>query len=275
MRYINNTDLAARLPLGWTSDAETALKAVRSATDDDRASTVNSNGDVWRTIKPILQDLSHGKCWTCEARESRSDGVVDHYRPKNRVAESPSHPGYWWLAFNWRNFRFLCTFCNSRRVAELTAGGKSDSFALVQEDNRALPEDGVEDEEPLALDATVASDCLLLSFLQDGTVGVAELYLGTAQEARAAHSIGLYHLDEQKLVDLRRDLFHTVHRTVELGKVFHSRWASGDAVSKKAFDTAVATLEQMVHPAAEFSSAAREMVRGLRHGDHPWIESIC
>src|SRR5207248_877805 len=102
------------------------------------------------------------------------DKHVDHFRPKNSLSkeDSPNHPGYWWLAFCLANYRYSCTFCNSRRTdsASGSAGGKGDRFPIRDEAKRCQSQtDPLIREEPALLDPTVPGDPLLLWFDQDGT----------------------------------------------------------------------------------------------------------
>jgi len=116
MRFIDNRPLLA--PEGWQERADVARNAVI-----DHGEDVNAYGAVWRELKDALAELSHDKCWYCEMRQERSDNAVDHFRPK---------AVYRWLAFSLRNFRYACTFCNSRRTDAGTGltGGKGDHFPL-------------------------------------------------------------------------------------------------------------------------------------------------
>jgi len=136
LRYIDPEDIFAsleRLPEGWEKwqeEAEKALAEVRAA--GGSSETVNAHGDLWRSLKGQLEQVSDGKCWYCESSQHRADNAVDHYRPKNRN-RSGEHDGYWWLAFDWRNYRYSCTYCNSRRSDDVkgTSGGKHDNFPLL------------------------------------------------------------------------------------------------------------------------------------------------
>src|SRR5215470_5179753 len=107
MRYIANREL--QLDAAWISDAADAKKAVRDAAPNQRSEVINAHQSVWKDLKEKLRTLSHGKCWYCESIDPRSDNAVDHYRPKGNVrGATPPHEGYWWLAFEWSNYRFSC-----------------------------------------------------------------------------------------------------------------------------------------------------------------------
>lgn len=131
MRYVDRLKLVK--PTGWSQRAHTATQAVANGEDP------NDHSQVWRDLKDGLAALLHDKCWYCETPMDRSDNAVDHFRPKNRVADAANpHAGYRWLAFDESNFRYACTYCNSRRIDQEggTAGGKADRFPLVNEAQR-------------------------------------------------------------------------------------------------------------------------------------------
>jgi len=125
MRYIAIGNLSPGP--AWIKAANNAASAVRKAKPEDRSKVINDHSHVWGLFKGALRTLSHGKCWYCEAIDARSDNAVDHYRPKGNVrGATPRHEGYWWLAFEWSNYRFSCTYCNSIRKSAGKTGGKQD-----------------------------------------------------------------------------------------------------------------------------------------------------
>lgn len=101
----------------------------------------NSSSNIWKEIKRLLYtEVFHGKCAYCEStlELDRYLGDTEHFRPKGRVTiENDSekrekviiklndefelvHPGYFWLAYDWRNLLPVCSGCNS--------GAKADQF---------------------------------------------------------------------------------------------------------------------------------------------------
>jgi len=90
---------------------------------------------IWSKVKPIFMKLQHNKCVFCEqALEGGLYGPVtwdlEHFRPKSNVAAWPDpdkHPeityhehlglgsdvGYYWLAYELRNYAASCKICNS------------------------------------------------------------------------------------------------------------------------------------------------------------------
>jgi hypothetical protein len=58
----------------------------------------------WRNAKSQLKKESHGKCAYCEAStDIVAHGDVEHYRPKGI---------YWWLAYTYDNYLYVCQICN-------------------------------------------------------------------------------------------------------------------------------------------------------------------
>jgi hypothetical protein len=73
MRYIDLREIRKKLPSDWEALADTALAAVRAARPGMRNGEINKRSSLWAVLKPMLRDLSGGKCWYCESKEDRSD----------------------------------------------------------------------------------------------------------------------------------------------------------------------------------------------------------
>lgn len=262
MRYINIEDIS--LPQGWEARAKQVLDQLTQADPAARKKLISDNSALWGELKNALSALSHGKCWYCDSSQIRSDNAVDHFRPKNKVADCEGHEGYWWLAFDWRNYRFSCTFCNSRRKGENTSGGKGDQFPLVDEVFRALKwGDDCTTEQPMLLDPANASDPELLWFYIDGTptpkFGKDE---DEIKHKRATISIRLYHLDEERLEEKRRDLYQQLSRLVTRGNealddAAQATNATVKGRAKKRFADVVNEIKDVISDSADLSSVAK------------------
>ncbi len=210
MRHIELHEVERRVPDAWKQRAEQARQDIQDCPDDQKSTLVNDHADIWQDpdLKAKLLEVSHDKCWYCESRQVRSDKSVDHFRPKNRVAECPEHPGYWWLAFNLDNYRLSCTYCNSRRKdrENQSTGGKHDHFPLIDETQRVYAGD-VSREQPELLDPLTHTDPGLLWFLPDGT-SIPKYNPDThpIYHRRAQRSIDLYHLNHTDLQEQRQQL---------------------------------------------------------------------
>ena len=278
MRHIEQQRVGQNLPNGWGDRAKQAGTAVATADPEDRAAEVNRHSQVWRDLKETLRGASHGKCWYCESIEVRSDNPVDHFWPKNAVAECPDHNGYWWLAFDWQNHRFCCTYCNSHRIDPATGvgGGKADHFPLKDEARRARkPDDALDVEEPVLLDPTIAADPGLLWFDENGEAaphpicGDPDRYT----HGRAETSIHLYHLNHQRLVEQRKTLCSSIRTLVQRADAYFSKYSNGDATAQDAFGATIADLRKLLLMDAPYTATARAMLMGLR-GTHPVVDVI-
>ena len=167
----------------WSQQADAARQALEDL--------YGAAGDIlleeqhYQDAKPFLLSLFHQKCAYCETVISASHpGDVEHYRPKGRIRTKAgvvtitiegrklAHPGYWWLAYQWKNLLPSCIDCNRRRQhqEEVTAG-KADYFEIRGE-RASTPRDNLDAEHPLLLDPT--SDdfdpAVHLQFNADGTL---------------------------------------------------------------------------------------------------------
>jgi uncharacterized protein (TIGR02646 family) len=277
MRFVDLTRVRPLLPPDWEKRAAVACAEAATAAPDERSDAINRYRGLWRELVAILGSLSNRKCWYCESREDRSDKAVDHFRPKGRPVESNMHPGYWWLAFDWRNYRYSCTYCNSRRVeaSDGTAGGKHSHFPLLDEDARAFEEAAIGGETPMLLDPTKRGDTTLLYFNQEGRV---EPRVRKEQQpihwSRGEISIELYHLNHKDIVEERMDLFNTIKRLIDTGHVCFNDWRAGNLAAEAGYEMIVERLQILIQERAEFSAAARDMILGFRDDTHPWIDAI-
>jgi uncharacterized protein (TIGR02646 family) len=186
MRWVDIDQL--ELPNGWQQRSDDALNNLREAINKAELNAQNVGADIktarkkaisdglksnkiWRELAIPLASLQNGKCWYSESKNSGSDKDIDHFRPKNRVDEDPDHEGYWWLAFDWRNYRYSCQWCNQRRndAANKTDGGKLDHFPINSQSFRAQKEgDTLALEDVDLLDPIDPEDWKLLTFLPNG-----------------------------------------------------------------------------------------------------------
>jgi uncharacterized protein (TIGR02646 family) len=246
-----------KVPGDWEEKAAQAREAVKAG-----AQKASQYAAVWTSVKGLLADLSHDKCWYCECRQERADNAVDHFRPKST---------YPWYAFELRNFRYACTFCNSiRRDAEDgETGGKGDQFPLRDAAARARDVDSLEDEEPLLLDPCDPDDCGMLDFDAAGKPQPAE-NLSAEDRERVEVSIRVYHLDHSDLVEQRRLLALELERWIK----------AADRLQGKAKDPAVRNLlksnlysiAKRIDDASELSAFARRVLSF--HRAKPWVQRL-
>jgi hypothetical protein len=104
-----------------------------------RITTIDFDDRIWGELKVwLLKNVFNNKCAYCETPLPRQSGHAEHFRPKGGVkykTEKKSitaftkdalenqieHPGYFWLAYNWKNLLPSCELCNA-------GGGKKNQF---------------------------------------------------------------------------------------------------------------------------------------------------
>jgi len=99
------------------------------------------------------------KCAYCESIIANQFPDMEHYRPKKRVKNFDriiDHPGYYWLAYDWKNLLPSCQICNRRKLWRRESGesatGKANLFPLKDESKRAMSHhDDINLEEPLII----------------------------------------------------------------------------------------------------------------------------
>jgi hypothetical protein len=135
----------------WTEWTAKAGEATERAIEDfeaclgDPTRTFHHDFDakIWTRLKEwMLENVFHGKCAYCELRIRGFSGDAEHFRPKGSVTRKgdsgrlerstcvilegtgapQNHPGYFWLAYDWRNLVPACENCNSK--------GKRDRFEV-------------------------------------------------------------------------------------------------------------------------------------------------
>ena len=267
MRYVDITQL--RAPDGWLDRAETASKAVA------RGAHLNVHAAVWRELKDGLAALLCDKCWYCECLIQRSDNEVDHFRPKGRVGDAgEEHRGYRWLAFERTNFRYACTFCNSKRnvLEGGTTGGKADLFPLLDESKRVYAEGPVDEEEPVLLDPCIYSDCQLLGCRKENGHPCATS-ADAIDNRRAEESIEVYHLSHEPTCKQRHTRAMALLTDLDEGKRRFSGNV-GDPGRRKEFLAVAKRLLSAIDRSSEFSGEMRFLMRGERSEDHPWIQEL-
>jgi uncharacterized protein (TIGR02646 family) len=127
----------------WKEDANTeTIKIIRDA---ESGKPLSFKSRIWKKLKPFLVTVFKKKCAYCEGIYIGGAYMdVEHYRPKAKVAEDQqNHPGYYWLAYDWRNLLLSCSKCNSGK-------GKMNRFPINGQ-RACSPGDSLEAEDPLLL----------------------------------------------------------------------------------------------------------------------------
>jgi hypothetical protein len=267
LRYVDRLRLAK--PAGWAARAQAASQAVATGANP------NDYDAVWRELKDGLANLLHDKCWYCESAVDRSDNAVDHFRPKSRVSDAARpHAGYRWLAFDESNFRYTCTFCNSRRKDQEsgTAGGKGDRFPLVDEARRIYAVGPVGAEQPLLLDPCELADWRLLGCHQENGQPCATSTDPVAKR-RAEASIEIYHLHYEPTCKRRHAAAVQLLADVDEAKRLFDL-AAEDPAREPEFKVVAGRLRRAIDRESPYSGDMHFLLRGQRSDAHLWIQEL-
>jgi len=272
-------------PDGWDESASTLLEALKKKPPGDRSAFIDQcRNQTWANpaLLAALRSLVGNKCWYSEVPLEGADPNVDHFRPKGRVKEVDEDlkpkgdplPGYWWWAFEWRNFRLASMHSNQRRVDLHTDGGKADFFPV--NGVRATDESDytlcIEDVVPI--DPCSQTDVALLWFDSDGAASCSDWKRKKSDddERRVKVSIWLYHLDKQEIVARRREHMDSIRAELLNASSDYRLWKSipGNVISKNSFERRLTTIRREISDESEFSGAKRAAIRAAAV-EYEWI----
>lgn len=108
-------------PQDWVEEADAITTQLREAPNvEARKLLLEQYEGFWRDdrIRNWLLGHFNNKCWYSEAYETVSPLHVDHFRPKGNINDGSGNrlgEGYWWLAFEWENYRIAGHLVNSKK----------------------------------------------------------------------------------------------------------------------------------------------------------------
>ncbi len=219
---------------------------------DERNALIDSNSGHWGALKEWLLALSGGKCWFSEVRDLYSHYDVEHFRPKKvaKTLDDNVRDGYWWLTFDYMNFRVCGNVGNRKKGGwfPLKDGSLCSSYAAQCE----------ESETPYLLDPIDDSDVLLIAFDEEGKV-VPTPGVSDWEQERVNETVKRLKLNEHApLAEARRKIWQKVDGLIEDFNAAKARCGTGNNPVAKAKLTEVRSkIREMTDPMAELSSVAK------------------
>jgi hypothetical protein len=190
----------------WKVRAEAARQAILAQAA--AGEKLEFDDTIWGDLKQFLFDhVFNGFCAYCESPvQAVGFGDAEHFRPKAMVQvmagtkrqkvkiNGQLHPGYYWLAYDWRNLLPACSQCNSK--------GKGNLFPVAGTHITAPPAPGAPDdldelEQPLILHPYFDEPAQHLRFGARGVVAAID------EDPRGKESIRVYGLERDALKPLR------------------------------------------------------------------------
>ncbi len=209
MRFVDPQKI--NIPQTWLDKAAQLQKELEAIPLlKDKLEHIDKN-PIWQDVSlfTALSAVMNGKCWYSEAQDLMSDRDVDHFRPKKRAKgiDELERDGYWFLAYDWENYRFSSIYSNRLRkdkfIDDETAYGKGIYFPLKSGSVVATTKRQIIDERYYLIDPTKKSDASLISFNGFGKVvpNVPKTHLWEIE--RITVSIKYYHLNHKPLETAR------------------------------------------------------------------------
>lgn len=170
MRYIDLSKINPNSPevIAWKKKAVVHLGNISTLSSHKDRKDYFSKNSFWSDFKPILLNIYGSKCWYSECSLDGSYGDVDHFRPKNKSTALNGTTilpdGYWWLAYDYNNYRLSCEKCNRC----YNGGGKNDCFPLKQGSTPAINPQSSDDN--ILLDPCNQDDYYLIDSDENGDI---------------------------------------------------------------------------------------------------------
>lgn len=252
------------LPARWNKICAARIAKVDELDEHVLRSDYIKKHASWGVLKKWLANISGDKCWYCEAKSSRAPFDVDHFRPKLGITvdgvELKNHNGYYWLAYEWWNFRLACQRCNRPEKDDSgTLHGKSNEFPIHDERLRCvLPSGSLNLELPRLLDPCVQADCELLAHGLDGEVKPLASE-GSWEYQRARYTIDWLGFNEWNTPEEKRGRWQTLATLLMIA-------------GNNQNPIVIAELTKYLSIDHEYSSFYRSAIG--THRDKAWIEAL-
>jgi hypothetical protein len=242
----------------WLQESERLVgelaKLDAAGTIKERNDLIDKHSGHWGKLKPWLLALSAGKCWFSEVRELYSHYDVEHFRPKKeaKALAATVRDGYWWLAFDYMNFRVCGNVGNRKKGGwfPLRYGSPFSTYARRCEG----------DEVPHFLDPTNAHDVTLLAFDEEGKA-VPAPGIPRWDFVRVRRTVERLKLTEhQALAEERRKVWQNTTKLINkyLKALAQARTS---AAARERVKSAARDIVCLTKPEAELSAVAKWCIR--------------
>ena len=249
----------------WVNKADLLTQALLNAADSAaRKIIIAANQKVWTELKDHLSGLRKRKCWYTESINDGAHCHVDHFRPKTNALDENGEDqgGYWWLAFDWTNYRYSGPVSNVR---------KKDYFPVLL--NKAQKYgDNIALEEILLLDPVSIGDPGKLAYDIEGKVIPKSQDKTSRDYKRAQYSIEKYNLNIEGLKEGRRQKQNNVSKLIKNSqRLLALQSAQHDQAREQEIELLWKELLKLAHPDSEYSAAVKYC---LKSSGYDWAIDI-
>lgn len=237
----------------WAQRADDLTQQLLSAVDKAQInSIIDANENMWGELKESLLGLYEGKCWYSESKNDYAYMHVDHFRPKKAAIgkDKKDHGGYWWLAFNWKNYRICGPVGNVK---------KRDKFAVFR--NKAnSPADRIEDEIVYILDPTEENDVLKITFNSNGEM--MPIHKSGFYFEQAEYTIDCLKLNHKTLKEARKNIWLKCNKLFsDTQSLIEEDIQNPSAYIKGQIKEKIKRIKELVASTAEFSATAKACLK--------------
>jgi hypothetical protein len=217
MKHIDTTAIIK--PANWLRDARKFNRILKKkSTTTEKKNYITSKSAFWGKFKPQLEILSNERCWFTESPDWVSPFHVEHFKPKGKVdplkvdlkftefTRADWSLGYWWLAFNWKNYKLACFALNTSNKQNYFPLGPASTSAVNPSQNHSA-------ETHVLIDPCIAQDVDLITYNMWEVVETADKTTQLSEFERARVSIEVYGLNKiEKLVNQRKTVLGTCNK---------------------------------------------------------------
>jgi hypothetical protein len=241
----------------WLTKSEDLLELLKAAqTTEERNEIIDKNGKVWGELKEWLLGMSSNRFWFSGVEDCFSHWDVEHYRPKKSAKDIDGleTDGYWWLAFDWQNFRICGTVGNRK---------KGTFFPLRDGTQRTAPFGELRYEDPLLLDPADPRDPILISFNVEGRAIPSPAAATEWEKTRVMYSVQRCNLDFPALVNKRKTVWNDCWSAIQeyLKELDLHAKDPTNKIAKQGCSAAIIKLHNLIKTERELSEVAKACIR--------------
>ncbi len=235
----------------WKDKADAATAELLAADASARHIIIDKYQNLWGELKTHLSNISHTKCWYSESKDNYSHCHVDHFRPKKEaigIDKKTDFGGYWWLAFEWTNYRYCGGAGNVRK----------NSYFAVKTHKVNTPAEAIEDEIIYFLDPTKIDDTFKITFTEEGITKPISTNNTHWDFIRAEYTIHYLNLNFENLKEARKIIWKKCADLVtEIQGLLDKEQAIQSAARKQQIIDKMEELRKHVEYESEFSATAK------------------
>ncbi|WP_145418499.1 hypothetical protein [Planctomycetes bacterium K23_9] len=211
---------------------------------------IDNNRKTYGAFKEWLLGQSHRKCWFSDTEALFTWFDVEHFRPKKlaKQMDGTEREGYWWLAFDWKNFRICGNVGNSQKG----------NFFPLKDPNRAATSQSrdVDEELPVFLDPTCQHDTTIIEFDEEGEA-VASPDATAWDKERLEISVKQFRLDYGPLEKRRSEIWQECQREINrCQNAIEKQKSTPSPVARAQVQSCFERLTELVQPERQLSCVA-------------------